>query len=498
MSWIPIFVLIQKPIFETKISKTINFLNKLENSENPFYINIFKFGDFEEINGIIKSLKSPNILLNNESAINYLNHQRFPNILTLKYYFNRNFMAIILTENLENIVLRNLFLDQMIGLSRSFVIIIITQKFDKNYQKILELFYNQIYTNVIYLDIENFEKYEKFFTFELFPNFKVFSSSNFKKENISNIKLRPLKLICNNYFPVSYCGNVNNKTFTAGRIFNLMENFIIFLNGTVEILIEYQKEYTPVGLFLDKTDFWTYFEINNFKYFLRYYPLITEIESNILESMKVIVVVPKAGNLDHKFYVLKPFSLGVWILCLGYLLFGTSILYLTFVVIKKSFSFWLIFDQLIRTLIAQSFSIPISGILLSTIYLMVMLLGFVITTWYSSILGSFITTNLKESQIRTLDDLRKFNISILSDDINIEYTMNFDEIKDLVSIVSKEEFAESFGSNKFHGYVFSSMYLAESVILEKYFVLENFYLEASFVKVVFKAGSIYKQRFDRY
>lgn len=69
-------------------SHLTNFLNILELREEINYINILKLCEFKGVDSIIKTLRSPKIILINETNINYLNHKRYYLTHTLKYYYN--------------------------------------------------------------------------------------------------------------------------------------------------------------------------------------------------------------------------------------------------------------------------------------------------------------------------------------------------------------------------------------------------------------------------
>lgn len=204
----------------------LKFLNHLEVSENANFVYIIMLDEIECSNEIIKSLASPKITLKGEFNINYLNFPRFDRTNSIKYYFNHNFMTILLLEYFNEKIFENPILYNTIGMSRDRILILISNTKFNNSEYILESFYKFKFTNVIYFDADSLKNSENFETFEAFPQFRKTSRISFVKETIRNVKLMKIKVLCNRLFPLTYCFQENNKIVGVGRIFHLMKNFV--------------------------------------------------------------------------------------------------------------------------------------------------------------------------------------------------------------------------------------------------------------------------------
>lgn len=84
---------------------------------------------------------------------------------------------------------------------------------------------------------------------------------------------------------------------------------------------------------------------------------------------------------------------------------------------------------------------------------MFVLIGFILTTWYCSLIGSFVTTTLYEKPFENFEDIRKYGLKILTDDFD-NILSRFPEIwknRDVFKNVSRMEFFE-------HGNAFDTNY----------------------------------------
>lgn len=167
---------------------------------------------------------------------------------------------------------------------------------------------------------------------------------------------------------------------------------------------------------------------------------------------------------------------------------------------KKIFFLDFFFNFLLATLISQSTPVSISGIKVSKIYILSILVGFIISNWYSALLGSFFTTYIREPQISTIKELQESTIKILfheRESWNI--TFAYPEIKNKMVLVSWHEFLNYMRSkNVSFGFIAISDIWEIQEISEKYFLLKNFSMEKNFIRRYFDLNSIYKKPFNRY
>lgn len=335
-------------------------------------------------------------------------------------------------------------------------------------------------------------------TFEIFPKFLITSSSQFKKENMSNFKGMLLNVVCNHQWLYSLCLRINNNIYGFGRMFHIINTFIEFINATADWTIEQNNEFGHYYQ-MEKFDLWTKLKVATVKDSIAMYPFINEMYSNSLENYDILLIVPKAKFIESFLYIVKPFTLSLWLSLLGYLTYGSVILSLAIYLIYKDLEVWTIFDQLLRTLISQSYIRPFKGPIFSIIYMLAMIFGFIVTIWYSALLGSFLTTYLREPQISTLPELIESKTKIMSSSNHINSTSGYNNIKDSLFFIPKYETSfKLFNSNYSFGYFIPSMTWEISSLSDNYFAIKHFYLERSFVRFILPIHGIYKQRFNRF
>lgn len=478
------------------IDLTIKYLKDIEIQEKINSIYVFKLNNSKYDDIILKSLTLPTITLQNGLEMNYLNFPKFESASALKYYFNSEFLALIFMENFEKNDFRNTLLQDIIWYSRDQIIVIISEKSYKNAVNILLNFRQQFFVNVIFLCIENFE-YS--ITYELFPILNIIPHFEFKKETMKNVKKYTLNIICNNKFPFSYCSvNENNMLQGMGRIFHLVDNFIDFINGSEEYFVETENEFQSYDN-LRYVDLWTNIIVTPIQDSLALFPFSSEINSNILEAHDMFIIIPKASFIDPVLYVTRPFSIFLWTLCFVYLIYGSSVVAFSNHLIKKDSQFWTIFDQLLRSLLAQSFNNALPGLRMTVIYLLAIIFGFVITTFYSAFLGSFLTTYIRKPQISTLSEFKEANMKIIYEGEYINTTYGFEDIKDLlIRMMLEDKMLAIQDKNPHLGIIFHSTSWEITNLNEKYVSLNNFYLEYNFIKLLFPVSSMFKSRFNRY
>lgn len=124
--------------------------------------------------------------LQNGLKINYLNFPRYETANSMKYYFNREFMILIMAENVDVNMIYSETITDVISFSRDRVLVIISDHFENSSTIILRRLFMQNFINVVYLDVENFANSQEFLTFHCFP-FKLRSRKIFKKEEITDI-----------------------------------------------------------------------------------------------------------------------------------------------------------------------------------------------------------------------------------------------------------------------------------------------------------------------
>lgn len=464
----------------SNIASVEKYFKNLESSEsiNSFYV--INVDESVNTNEILKYLSLPIINIKNGTKINYLNLPRFKLANSIKYYFNYNFATIIIATNFNDNFIYNELFWETLKFSRSNILIFVVDKIHRNTWNPLAILSKFNFLNVMFLDMDKFRNSNTFYTFRRFPKYSMIKTSKFTREYVENTKLSRIKLACEYLSLLSKCVKKNKKIIGFGLIFHVVNNFIKFINGTVEL---------SMYLDINEADLWTRSELLTINEIRERAPLDREIFSNSLEQVSLIIVISKPDFIQTYLYIIKPFSLLLWISCFGYLIFGSAVKFQTFKITKKNLSLWQIFDQLIRTLLAQSYSSTLTGFINSAIYLLEMLFGYIITVWYSALLGTFLTTYIREPYISTVNELKKSKFKIMVDSNIFNTTSGYDKIKDIMID----------GDLKRYGaFVVSSMQWDLFGQLDNYYILKDFYLESSYLRHIFSFNSIYKSKFNRY
>lgn len=471
------------------------FLTNLETSENLHSTYILRLDNSQYTDEMMKSLTLPTITIQDGLQINYLNFKKYKSVNnSLKFYFNQEFMTVLIAESLNESIFLSESLKEIACFSRDRILILITDRFCNNWINVIIKFRFLKFWNVLYLDIENFQRTQEFRTFEIFSKYSAVAKREFAMETISNVEKLKIKVACNNQFPTSQCSRKNDKIQGIGSIFKVIENFVQFINGSMELTVEEKEPLNTLNF-----DLWTKMEITALNGKLLVFPLDFEIFSNILEKYEFFVIIPKARFINDNLYIIKPISSSILVLICGYLLYGSIVFNLALFIIKEKIEFWKTFSQLLRSLLSQTFSKPFEGYQISFIYLLAIFLGYILTIWYSALLGSFFTTFIRESQISTLDELRESNIRIVLMCASSYNTFSFNEIVDLLTFLPPNERMPALEvANRSYGFIITTNEWEISSLSDNYFKIKKFSLESTFLRVSFHLHSIYKNRFNRF
>lgn len=485
------------PYIFCNIDPLKKFLSNLELSQNPHSIYILNINNSRYSNGIINSFSLPKIVLQDGLDVNYLNFPKFETINSMKYFFNREFLSLVIAENIDESIFKNEMMKDIISYSKDHIFLIITHHnhFSKRF---IMRFRFENYINVIFLNIENFLSSGTFVTYKSFP-FNIFSTFKFEKETVSNVNNEIINVNCNQQYPFTGCFYVDDRVIGIGRSYHTINNFVHFINGSIALVVEQGQEISMYNG-LEPIDFWTKIQVATLYDYIYMYPLSTEIFVNTFEKYELIIIVPKARYIEPFLYIIKPFSLQLWILCLGYIIFTSWILFFIFHITQKGVEFWKFFDQVLRSMILQSYTNPLTGFRITVVYILAMLMGFIMANWYFALLGSFLTTFIREPQISTLSDLKKSDLKLSPGmDESINYTSGFYKIKDLVTYPPKNEaIAMITSGNRSFGHITTSSVWEHHPFRDRFVMIKDSNLEYNFVTFTFRINSLYIKRFRRY
>lgn len=482
---------------ETEFPKTKAFLKTLESTEKFNYVQYLKIGTFNYSDEIMSYLKSPKTIVSREEQLNYLNLPKLRYRTSLKYYFNFHYMVVILIEQIMGSTFPYTFIYNMTAFSIQKVIVVFIANSPSNeYEQVFDFMYYREFVNVIYFDIESFEKNGTFLTFTRFPDYKIYSTSSFVREDLTNIKGKYLKILCTTQTTFSVCEQKNNITYGYGRFYHMAATFAQFVHGNVDLIYR-QEDKMGVNITHDIRTYLNGF--SNLEY-LEEYPILSENSSYPVGMLTFHMAIPKSHLIDPKYYLVKPFDWTLWLSSLAYVIFGSTALYYTFKSIGRIKSYWLISNQLFRTLMAQSFTSPIQGVQMTGIYTLAFLVGFVITVWYSAILGSLLTTNLYEPQVRTLDDMRRIGMKYVhkqTDYYMENYMSGYKETRDLAVSVPAEEYLEFTKIHNSSAAIMLMSSLFEFPDIYQYYIKSDHILEYLFHRVEFiYSSNFWTARYD--
>lgn len=490
----------------SNLPRTIRFLKALEASESPSYINVIRFENHSSAVELLNELDQPKIVLDNSSlvmekgAIKGLNYLNLPfnhsNIQTLKFYFNRSVLTVISIDKVLKLPWD--LINRLLVFTKLSTILIISGNEDsQELNKTMSTFYKSLFINVLHLDIGTFEDTQMITTYESFPKYQLVSRHKFKKDEVNNIRMKEISVAFLRTPPYSFYINRNNTKEVAGIIGHFYKEFVRFVNGT---LIEDIRNGRTLSNASSSLDFVANSAVVSLATFVKLYPTTTEIFSDDIDFSDILVLIPKAKPIEKKLYLVKIFAPGIWISTLFFIFYASAILSAYEVITRKKTTFWRTFCQLFRSSLGQSFPYPTTFNMLSMFYMITVFFGFILTVWFSAILGSFVTTTLIDKQARTLEDLRMQNIKIAIQTKNrdLEMFYGFNEIQDLtVNRKIQDEDAVLVPSDVWHYAIAPVMFKKSG---ERQYIKSDIIVERAFLRVPlpYQINSIYKSRINRF
>lgn len=493
---------------------TKSFFKSLEVLENPSYINVMKMGDCHQLVDLLSAFQRPIVITDTSSLLkangtfNYLNLPRYNGVASVKFYFNRSFLTVILLDELSKISGR--FTSHMLNFNRHITTLIISA--NENTQvlmKMMKMFYKNNFLNVMHLDIGSFGDTQTITTYDSFPGFTPILRQFHEKENVKNVRQRQVSVAYFNVPPLVLLG----KQEVVGILGHFYKNFVRFVNGTlIYRTSKVDSSSTSPKALMDlhrKFDFLVGVPLIPLKGYLKTYPLSSEMMSNALDSSELNIFIPKAKPTEKELYLVKIFSIDIWILTLIFVLCASGVFSIHFWITKKNVQFGRTFCQLFRCSLGQCFPNPDTFSWTSTFYFIPLLFGFILTVWFSAILGSFVTTTLYDKQARTLDDMRIQNIKIATANNKLpsEVFENSDKFRDIAVVTDLHEAEnDSLDKNSLnyallfisHWWYYYKLPLMNFYSYQNHYILSDFVVETSFLRVVFDKNSIFKEPVNRY
>lgn len=493
-------------------------MKELEGSENPSHIQVMKFRTSFNIEEHFVELNKPKIVLDCTSlgirtnnagyqrlvGLNYLNLPQTLGTPTLKHNFNHSFLTIILIEKISKLPVT--FIEWFLLFSKlSTILIISNNEKAEDLNRVLKMFYTMKFTNVLHLDIGSFEATQMITRYESFPEYNSVSRGKFEKENTKNIRKKKVPIAFVEQKP--YCILIKDKdnTSAVGILSHFYKTFVKFVNGTLIADIKEPKTAAELSeVSLPKLhEFVTSNAMTPFSTYQANYRITAEINSDDIYFLDIIIVVPKSKPTKKELYLVKIFSIEIWMLTLIFVVFASGAFSLYQMIFKQEITFWRTFGQVFRSSLAQSFpGNRISSLMIATFFMITILFGYILTTWFNAILGSFVTTTLFDRQARTLEDFRTQNIQIAWPKLGARSRQIFASMNEIQDLIIEQEI---FDEGKAHAKVVSE-HVWDYVIAPvenkidgtSEFVKSDIIVERSFVRVKYKIDSVFKEQINRF
>lgn len=485
---------------------TTEFLRTLLADEKPDYVNIIKIGNCSTFHELLSTFDLPKTITDTNNleisfengyhrliGFNFLNFPQYDKILTLKYYFKRSFLSVIFVDKISpNLVIH---IEWLLLFSRlSTVVIISNNEGDQLLESVMEALHSKNFINVLYLNVGRFEEEQLFTTYDSFPGFKLASRQTFDKQEINNIMKKEVSVGLIESQP--YCIYDREKKDASGIMVHFYKNFVQFVNGTF-LRKMYGKLET--GHSLIGHDFAITLPFMPLSFYKDLYPVSMEICSDDIDFTDLILIIPKAKPMKKELYLVKIFSIDIWILTLTVVFFASGCFAMYEMITRQRVTFWRTFGQVFRSSLGQSFPWPSTIHSSSIFFLMCLLFGFILTLWFNAILGSFVTSTLYDKQPKSVEDLRRQNIKIqISTQYNPHLFKNFKELEDLA--VYGEYRKDQENASLILGHTLNLLrntkYARETSNMS--YIQSDFVVERSFLRSFLKIDSFYKDKVNRF
>lgn len=280
--------------------------------------------------------------------------------------------------------------------------------------EILQQMYEKGFINIVATDFFNI------FTYEIFPEFHIQEIENIYFSNkVHNIKghIVPISIYNNSNRAIIY--ENNSQTQYGGYLVWFFRTFVKYLNGTPQFQVE------PKNLLggMEKMNSGTSEFVTGFNALSS-----LDLMSNSLLILHWGFIAPVPEEINREYYIFKPFHEKVWI-------FNIILIIVVPIVLRiflKGTDLWNHINLLIKAFISQSFKyskktprIIVSVFLIS---------GFLTSLFYTTLLGSFLTTIVYEKPVNAFQELRNLGYHLFV--VEHEYEVL---LKHLVKVESNKE-----------------------------------------------------------
>lgn len=133
------------------------------------------------------------------------------------------------------------------------------------------------------------------------------------------------------------------------------------------------------------------------------------------DAVNWCLVIPFQNALPKNVYLLRPFDTGLWIILISLILYTTVVFYALLKFTNSKTDFFVCYQQSfnIITNAPNLMALRLSRRSWIIFYVPLFIFGFIMSTFYLSFLGAFVTTVLYEKDVKTIDDLLNSNVKVM-------------------------------------------------------------------------------------
>lgn len=363
----------------------------------------------------------------------------------LKFKFNTNILTIVFVRNQTNF---DKVFDCLNFNSASDVLLIFDDL--RNSSATLKRFAEKKFLNTIFIN----KRSSKVYHFEYFPEFSVVEKDFSPTSKVSfsnkvkNVYQKVIKISCVNSMPRCMAGidDHGNKKF-VGYLSHILRNFARFVNGTFHFQ-PFNSSIPEQNMTQVLAD-----ELADFVTLVKFYisensteqMLLNQNTSNVLGVVRNLVIVPSPKPINRMNYPMRPFGMAIWLVLTIFIFYSGFLVHFGLYLKEADTDFGLYLESILRAILSQSYPLHSKQkiLFLTFVFTLIEIFGFMMTLWYSAMLGSFVTTTLYDSPIDSLDDIRKSNLKILLGDSYgylLQQYVGIESYRDLFLLYPLKEF----------------------------------------------------------
>lgn len=253
--------------------------------------------------------------------------------------------------------------------------------------------------------------------YEQFPNFRILKIEDVEKDvlfngwtQLRNINGYPIRTVIANEPPrvMKYLNSKTNKTAFGGYSYNILDNFVKYVNATL-VKFDFTESYnmeTFLKLIISR-------EID-----ICVHPYMSGEDHSISFPIKTLrweIMVPLGGKCEPYLYFILPFEEEVWVVILLTFVYITIVSSLMQFLVSGKFKWMESFCEVLLRFLNMSSEVPLYNGIINILALKFQLLvfGFIMNNLYLAHLTTFLATDLDVKNIDTIEELVQRDIKLI-------------------------------------------------------------------------------------